>query len=245
MIEKEVLSDIGKKKGLTNKEYIEKNYFQDYFLFNLFKKTNNFIFKGGTALYKLYGLPRFSEDLDFSLTEDINLVEAERIVKEIIENTEYFKIKSIKKIGDSLLIKIGCRGILTKYNSLRVDINFKNKIIAGFDVKNYVSDYIDINPFSLRVLKIEEIVSEKIHSIFNREKARDLYDLFFLLRISNFNKELVEKKLKIFGIKYDRKILEKKINNIKEAWEPELKAFVLSELPAFNVVRDFVLSKIK
>ena len=76
---------------------------------------------------------------------------------------------------------------MTKYNTLRIDINFKNKLLRGFDVKNYVSDYVDINPFSLRVLKVEEIIAEKIHAILNREKARDLYDLFFLLRIAKFS----------------------------------------------------------
>ena len=244
MITKEILLEIGRKKGLMNKEHIEKNYFQDLLLFYLFKKTNKFVFKGGTALYKIYGLPRFSEDLDFSIIEDISLEKAEKIIEEIAKNSNYFKIKSVKKIKDSLLIKISCIGILTKYNTLRVDINFKNKLLKGFDVKNYISDYIDINPFSLRVLKIEEIIAEKIHAILSREKARDLYDLFFLLRIAKYDKNLVEEKLKIFGKKLDKDILEKSIYNLGRVWKKELKAFILGELPDFNVVRDFVLSKI-
>ncbi len=245
MITKEILLEIGRKKGLTNKEHIEKNYFQDLLLFYIFKKTNKFVFKGGTALYKIYGLPRFSEDLDFSILEDISLEEAEKIIKEIAKNNNYFKIKSVKKIKDSLLIKISCTGILTRYNALRVDINFNNKLLRGFDVKNYISDYVDINPFSLRVLKIEEIIAEKIHALLSRDKARDLYDLFFLLRIANFDRKLTEEKLKIFGKKLDKKLLEKNISNLESVWTKELKAFVLSELPDFNVVKDFVLSKIQ
>ena len=244
MITKEILLEIGRKKGLFNKEYMEKNYFQDFFLFYLFKRTNKFVFKGGTALYKIYGLPRFSEDLDFSITEDINLEEAEKIIEETAKNSNYFKIKSVKKMKDSLLIKISCVGILTKYNTLRVDINFKNKLLRGFDIKNYISDYIDINPFSLRVLKIEEIIAEKIHAILNRDNAKDLYDLFFLLRIAKFDKELVEEKLELFGMKLEKKLLEKNISNLKGAWEKELRAFVLDELPDFALVRDFVPSKI-
>lgn len=245
MISREMLLEIGKKKGLVNKEHIEKDYFQDLFLFNLFKKTNKFIFKGGTALYKLYGLQRFSEDLDFSLFEDLDFKFIEDIMKSIVEKIPYFKIKSIKKIKDSILIKISCEGILTRYNSLRIDINFKNKVINGFDIKNYVSEYVDINPFSLRMLTLEEIIAEKIHSIFMRDKARDLFDLFFLLRISKFDKRLVEEKLKIFNIKYNQSLLEKKINKIKDVWEKELKAFVLIELFSFEIVKNFVFSKIK
>lgn len=244
MISKEILLEIGRKKGLANKEYIEKNYLQDLFLFYLYKKTNKFIFKGGTALYKIYNLPRFSEDLDFSLTEHSSQDDAEKIIKEIAENSVNFKIKSIKTTKDSLLIKINCNSVLTKQNTLRVDINFKNKIIKGFDIKNYISDYIDINPFSLRILKPEEMISEKIHSILSREKARDLYDLFFLLRISEFDKALVEEKLKIFDMRYDKKIIGEKIINLKIIWEKELKTFILGELPDFDSVKNFVLNKI-
>jgi len=242
MISKELLLEIGKKKKLANKEYIEKSYFQDIFLFNLYKKTNNFVFKGGTALYKIYNLPRFSEDLDFSLIDNIN--DIEKIIRAIIEEINFFKIKSIKKVKDSLLVKISCVGILTKYNTLRIDINFKNKVLDSFDVVNYISDYIDINPFSLRVLKLNEIIAEKIHSLLNRQKARDLYDLFFLLRITKFDKKLTEKKLELFGMKLDRKIIERRINELENIWEKELKAFILEDFPDFNTVKYFVLKNI-
>ena len=106
MIEKEMLLEIGRKKGLTNKEYIEKDHFQDLFLFYLYKKTNKFIFKGGTALYKIYSLPRFSENLDFSLIEHFSSEDAEKIIKEIVENNNNFRINSIKTTKDSLLTKI-------------------------------------------------------------------------------------------------------------------------------------------
>ncbi len=66
MINKELLSQASVGKGLINKEYIEKDYFQDLLLYQLYKQTNQLVFKGGTALYKFYQLPRFSEDLDFS-----------------------------------------------------------------------------------------------------------------------------------------------------------------------------------
>ena len=77
-----------------------------------------------------------------------------------------------------------------------------------------------------------------------REKARDLFDLFFLLRISKFDEELAEKKLKIFNIKYNKAILENNINKIKYSWEKELKPFVLTELPSFTIVKKFVLNRI-
>ncbi len=244
MISKELLTEIGKKKGLSNKEHIEKDYFQDIFLYHLSKKTNNFVFKGGTCLYKLYGLQRFSEDLDFSLVEEMNSKEIESIIKETIKNTDFLKIKTTKNLHDSVLIKISCKGILTGYNTLRIDVNTRNRLLKGFDVKNYISEYVDIAPFSLRVVKPEEMIAEKIHSLLRRDKARDLYDLFFLLRFSKFDKELVEEKLRIFGMSFGRRMLEDKIRKIRVVWEKELRAFVLGDLPEFDVVRKYVLERV-
>jgi len=239
MIDKEMLLDVAKKKGLTNKEHIEKDYFQDLFLFHLYKKTNRFIFKGGTCLYKIYGLHRFSEDLDFSVIEK---PDAEKIVVEIAGKIGA-NVKGVKRMKNSILIKIGFNGILTSYNTLRIDINLENAVF-GYDVKDYVPPYIDINPFSMRVLGLKEILAEKIHSLLARDKARDLYDLFFLLRFVEPDKELIMKKLKIFGMTFDLRKFEKEISDLEDVWETELKPFVFSELPAFRIVKDFVINKL-
>lgn len=238
MITKEMLLEIAKKKGLTNKEYIEKDYFQDLFLFNLYKKTNLFIFKGGTCLYKIYNLPRFSEDLDFSL---LRKTEPEKIVSEVA-NKINGEIKTIKKMKNSILIKIGFNGILTDYNTLRIDISLAN-IVFKYEIKNYVSPYIDINPFSLRVLNSKEMVAEKIHAILARNKARDLYDLFFLLRFVEVDWDIVNKKLEIFDMKFESKKFIEKMDNLGKIWNSELRPFLLSELVDFNLVRNFVLEK--
>ncbi len=242
MINKEELSNIGKIKGLQNKEYIEKSYFQDLFLFNLYKESNIFVFKGGTALYKIYNLQRFSEDIDFSLIgEKEKTIE---IIKRVVGRIDSFSIKEIKEVKNSILIKISCKGLITKYNTLRIDISLKNKIFLPIDIRNYVSDYLDIPPFSLKVLKPEEMVSEKIHSILNRRKARDLYDLFFLLKQFKFNKKITKEKLKLFNQKYSFKVISRRIIELKRLWKPELDSFVLGELPDFKLVKDYVLKKL-
>ena len=242
MITKEILKEVGKKKKIFNKEFIEKDYFQDILLFNIYKQTNLLIFKGGTALYKLYGLQRFSEDLDFTLIKNTNI---EEIIKNALINISNSEIKNIKKLKNSISIKIAFKGIITKYNTVRIDINLKNVILEEFDVKNYVSSYPDINPFNLRILSLKEIVAEKVHSILNRESARDLYDLFFLLKFVDINKHLIIKKLELFDMKVNYSILRKRIKNLRTLWKNELKSFVLYELPEFDAVSSFVLEKLK
>lgn len=242
MITKEILKESGKNKGLVNKEHIEKDYFQDLFLFNLYKKTNLLIFKGGTALYKLYSLQRFSEDLDFSMLKKFDV---KPVITETIKEIKNAKIKEIKETKNSILIKTGFKGIITRYNTLRIDISLNNPLVQDFEVKTYTSQYPDINPFSLRILSLSEILSEKIHALSVREKARDLYDLFFLLKIAKIDKSLIKLKLKNLGIELNFQKLKKRIKNLKPVWQKELKSFLLAELPEFNAVKDFVISKLE
>jgi predicted nucleotidyltransferase component of viral defense system len=208
-------------------------------LYHIYKKSNNFIFKGGTCLYKLYNLPRFSEGLDFSVLHQKNIKETiEKVAKELGAEIES------KKTRTSFLFKLRFPGILTKFNTVRIDVSLVN-VVFGFEVKNYISPYITIPPFSLRVLKLEEILAEKIHALLKRSNARDLYDLFFLLRFVEPKEELIEKKLKLFGMKFDKDLIKRKIEEIKTRWEAELKPFLLTELTEFEIVKEFVEEKLR
>jgi len=93
-------------------------------------------------------------------------------------------------------------------------------------------------------LKLEEILAEKIHALIKRNNARDLYDLFFLLRFVVPNEELIQKKLEIFKMKFDKEIVKRKIEEIKPKWEAELKPFLLTEVTDFEVAEEFVKRKL-
>jgi predicted nucleotidyltransferase component of viral defense system len=242
MIDKELLLQIGRKKGLKNREFIEKEYFQDLMLFHIYEISNSFVFKGGTALYKLYNLPRFSEDLDFSVLGEIKNKDIEGVIETAAKKVG-MEIKSKKMIKGSLLFKLGFKGILTPYNTLRIDVNLKQKVFE-YEVNNYVPEFIDINPFSLKILSLKEMIAEKIHSLLKRTKARDLFDLFFLLRLETPERKIIERKLKIFGMRFDIALIDKKINSVAPIWEKELKPFVLTDIPKFDTVKKFVMEKL-
>lgn len=240
MIEKEMLLKVAEKKGLKNKEHIEKDYLQDLFLFNLYQRTNVLVFKGGTALYKLYGLPRFSEDLDFSILKKIKI---EPIIRKAAEGMGG-QLKDIKKTKHYIAAKIAFEGVLTRHNTLRIDINTRN-VVFDYEVRHYVPAYITINPFSLRVLELREIVAEKVHSLLHRAKARDLYDLFFLLRFVKPDRKIIERKLAVFNMKFDYNEFERRVQKLEMVWHKELAPFMLTELTEFSVVKDFVLNALK
>lgn len=66
MISRSQLRLISRKTGLTLYQQ-EKDYLLRLLLYNYYKKFKDVVFKGGTCLKYLYGLNRFSEDLDFNL----------------------------------------------------------------------------------------------------------------------------------------------------------------------------------
>lgn len=241
MIDKEILLQAAAGKGLVNKEHIEKDYFQDLLLHRLYQQTNQLVFKGGTALYKFYQLPRFSEDLDFSVLSKEKLEEGIKLLVEKIPDARLIQLKTLKT---SLQAKIRFKGILTSGNTVRLDISTDNPLLETFEIKNYTPVYIDINPFTVRLMSLREILAEKIHSLLARQKARDLYDLFFLLRLVKLDPFLVNKKLAHFGLSWDKKALIQKIADLEPAWEKELKPFILGELPSFSAVEEFVKKKL-
>src|SRR3989344_1349083 len=66
MIKREELLRIALVKGLPPR-LAELDYLQDMALLGIYREFGHkIVFKGGTCLYKLYQLNRFSEDLDFT-----------------------------------------------------------------------------------------------------------------------------------------------------------------------------------
>jgi predicted nucleotidyltransferase component of viral defense system len=68
MLTRRQLRNLSLKQGVAL-HIIERDYIQTLFLYELYKHTNIFLFKGGTCLRMGYKLNRYSEDLDFNLNE--------------------------------------------------------------------------------------------------------------------------------------------------------------------------------
>ena len=112
---------------------VVREYFQHIFLGELYKLPNSekLLFKGGTALRIVYGSPRFSEDLDFSL---FNIAEHE--VKSFVEGLFSHVLVEMERAGIKVEIgdKIGPTsggyfGVATfrmfEYSPVSVEINIR------------------------------------------------------------------------------------------------------------------------
>lgn len=171
------------------------------------------LFKGGTALRIIYKSPRFSEDIDFT---GQNIYSAS-----VIDELFISAMAEVEKLG----IKIGFEeakpttggylGIIhyELYN-FKEDVNFEVSLRRGKlfrkEVNNIMNDYAPA--YSLFHLSAQEIVKGKMAALLDRQKPRDYYDLYFILRHPELNKYIDKKTLP----KIKENLLKSRINFKKE-----------------------------
>jgi len=242
MISKSDLKRIAEMKHLTIRN-AEKDYLLELLLYTLSDDRHSLIFKGGTALYKFYNLNRFSEDLDFDVVR--KRFDVDNMIKKIIRNLEVTAMQRtiFEKIehGNEINIRFAIRGPLydgSKNSMSRVTINIskRERPISTLE-KLLVTTYPEIPSFELSVLDIEEIVAEKIRCILTREKPRDIYDLWLILKKGiKVNISLVNKKLKIYKLTFNSKEFMEKVNEKHNMWRRDIQDLIIGKLPEFNIV---------
>ncbi len=156
-------------------------------------------FYGGTALRILYGLERFSEDLDFTLlksTPSFSLKPYFRAVE--LELKSYgFDVEISEKIkkhdtaiesafikADTLLhmIKVGYKEKRQSSKILKIKLEIDRDPPLGFSTESkYVLQPV---PFSIVTLRPEDLFAGKMHALLfrrwqKRVKGRDWYDLIW------------------------------------------------------------------
>jgi predicted nucleotidyltransferase component of viral defense system len=252
MLTKEELRTYEKIVGF-NLWQVEKDYLQHLVLLFLYSRIKNeLVFKEGTALQKVFGLNRFSIDLDFSSTKN----NSEKVFEKVVEDITSFGFPSqISKIEKSktakaktIILKI--QGPLYERDertitTLRVEISLRKDLILQPIAKEVVPPYADLRPYFINLMDPKEILAEKVRALMWRGKARDLYDLWFILRKNVVpDIDLINKKLEYYNLKFNKDEFLQKIEAIEKIWEKELKPLV-SVLPSFKIVKKDTIEKFK
>lgn len=239
MITKKELQEYAKIKSL-NLGNAEKDYLIDIALLSISQHTKNeIVFKGGTCLYKFHKLERFSEDLDFSAVKEIDV---NSLIENVIRDFRKYGINAearSKKPHNSMLTILRVEGPLytgkpATLASLSIDINFKSPAELDPEILSYSSMYPEISQVNALCMKPEEIFAEKVRVIMTRKKARDLFDLHFLLQRGVCSSlELVNKKMQYYNEVFDIKKFKARIKMLEAQWKKELEGFTPS-LPEFT-----------
>lgn len=183
MIEKRLIQQLCDRYQTTI-DNIVREYFQHLFLAQLYqeKGSEHFLFKGGTALRIVWQSPRFSEDLDFTGVNQ-KIDDIEETMQEVLAKIEKSGIET--GIDESKATSGGYLAIFnfrTKEYSSQIEINVslrKDKKIRGSS-SLIQSDFTPA--YTLIHLNETLLVGEKIQACLTRGKARDFYDLYFILR---------------------------------------------------------------
>ena len=217
----------------------EKDYLQHLILSRIYSRVGNELtFKGGTALQKCYGLNRFSEDLDFTLSGSLRFEKMEDSLKEV---ARFYPSSFAKKVGKnsfSYVVKVEgplFQGPIT-LQTVRIEISAREEPVLPAINRIVNPVYMDLQPYSVLVMDPREILSEKIRALMTRLKARDLYDFHFLLQKQIvLEPSLADEKLKFYNKKYDPEALLSRAVDLKTQWEKVLPS-LLKNVPDFAVV---------
>lgn len=208
MIKQKEISDIAAFKGVP-KTTIDKDWVLGHFLnafYSFSQNQSNFIFKGGTCLHKCYLEDyRFSEDLDFTLVNKDFVVDRS-FINEVIKRAELFS--SIKfhlnpiqhqihnNISQGYLVDVKFWGAdhhpnqrplppLRWQSSIHLDISFSEKLLLPAVEKQIMHPYSDNEIIQSKAIcyDFKELLSEKIRALKQRNRPRDVYDVWYLSKM--------------------------------------------------------------
>lgn len=161
------------------------------------------VFYGGTALRILYGLDRFSEDLDFSLLKADETFDLRVYEKSIVETLESFgfEVNIQLKNQDGVVKSAFLKGntaqhllnikapddVVKKYGQGRlVKIKFEVDTQPPLDFQSEKKTQLLPAPFMIHTMTTSSLFAGKIHAILcrnwsSRPKGRDWYDLLWYI----------------------------------------------------------------
>lgn len=233
-------------------EVVERDYVQNVFLYLLYKKTSDFIFKGGTCLRICYGSPRYSEDLDFNY--NFEMEKGREILQEVVSRMTKFGVgveirneKGKENVGFGF--DMSYKGPLydgrdmTK-SKVRVDVSLRKEKV---DTQKILIKprYDDISEFSIISLTLKHVFAGKTRALVTRGKPRDLWDVWYLFkRGEKLDMDLVNERLKLYDEKFNIKTVEKNILALRKVWERDLMS-LLPRVPKFDEVKKEILQNLK
>lgn len=147
-------------------------------------------FKWWTSCYFLYGLDRFSTDLDFDLVENIPDLD-KKIIKII---SKYWQIKAKNKIILSFWENL---------TNIKIDVNRKI-----WKANKY--DYVDFFWTMIKVQNKETIFANKLVALLERFTNRDIYDVYFFFKnFFDINEKVIFERTWLSLNELFKKIIEK------------------------------------
>jgi len=197
-------------------------------IFSEFTLENSLGFKGGTAAYLLYDLPRFSVGLDFDLLPGAKEQEVFFKLEQIL--TSYGQVMDRQQKRATLFFLLSYQ---QEQRNIKVEISrrvfpnrYEHRVFLGIP---------------LRVMAKEDMFAHKLVALLERKETahRDLFDLWFFAKNQwELHKELVELRTRLTFKQYVGKCIEKIgkmderyiLHGLGELLDPKIKAWAKANL---------------
>ena len=196
--------------------------------------AKNLVFKGGTALNKVYlgKLQRFSEDLDFDLDGE-SMAETRSYCERLAKGLVGYKISDLRKVRNTIQFECEYENLLGGTNHVRVDVAAKRIITEKPPlIKPAVSDYTGRYVTGFYVYSMEDLVARKMNALRDRCEGKDIYDVYSALPLCGkmeaaISKMLISEKSRDSFTEFVQKTLErlrtadhKKLRNLTNPFIP-------------------------
>lgn len=203
MIDRQELAELARELSLSL-TVVEKDYVLGWLLAGISANealAKHWVFKGGTCLKKCYfETYRFSEDLDFTITEEAQIDEGfllaafrdisawiyEESGIEIPADQIRFKIADIHggKYAEGRVYYVGPLQQRRNLARIKFDLTSKEKLVLAPVAREVHHPYSDRPETGIQILSycFEEVFAEKVRALAERERPRDLYDVVHLYR---------------------------------------------------------------
>ena len=234
-LNKDELLDIIAKTGFDY-DLLIKDYYITALLF-LMKDIKGIYFKGGTALAKtILKHSRLSEDIDFTVKRPVSEVKDELI--KLIEHSKLFDYITQDKNVDKFL------RLVVHYNSelgsdkIFVDLNKRSNLFLEFEFLEIEHFYQNIPKFHFPCLNKVEMIAEKMAATIHRNKPRDNYDLYQIIKNKiPIDLVLVKRKCDDAGDEFN---IIKMFNNAKKLhkqWDKDMLPLLVEEISFQEVMQ--------
>jgi len=212
--------------------------------------NEDFVFKGGTALRKVYFSNwRYSEDLDFTVKRDMSKEELRQALDTWYHQVEgesqiRLNTRQLYKTDGYARIRSQFLGPLSYPGMIYMDLSFDEPLCLEPEYRRVLTDPFADEQRKVLVYPLEELLAEKIRSLLERGKSRDYYDVWRLLKehTSQLNLELLGKVLseklahKGLCLRSMSDFLPREPRGLKRYWENDLQQQVNSLAPLEEVL---------
>ncbi len=219
--------------GALEKDYILTLVLQHIYAEETWRQA--LVFKGGSALHKLYLHRRLSLDLDFTAQRPVSL----EVIRPALEIPEIQgRVKDVHEFHDALTIeRLGFVGPLQHPNSIKVDISFRERVLLAPRQLAMSTPYVP--SFVVTYMALEEILAEKVRAALMRRTPRDYFDLWLLFQQDNIAfdtlPDLVRAKLDTVDHPYNPDRLWESPDVLDRLWTEDLRQ-LMRDVPPFDTM---------